>query len=611
MTQSSSILSKLNPIQQQAVTTTEGPVLVLAGAGSGKTRVLTHKVAYLISEKKVAPHNILMVTFTNKAADEMRNRVVNLLGSSEDELPLMGTFHSFCAKLLRIEGEVLGLSKNFVIYDTSDSERAIKMAMDKLGVSTKNYKVGAVLSYISNAKNELLAPNEYKNFARGYFAEAVSRIYVEYQKILKTNNALDFDDLLFKSVDLLKKNLQIQERISKRYKYVLVDEYQDVNHTQYVLTKLLSSYWGNLTVVGDASQAIYGFRGADFRNILNFQNDFPQAQVFNLEENYRSSQNILDAAYAVIAKNTSHPILKLWTKNSEGQKLILAETSNEVAEANFIVKVIKESLYPFSDFAILYRTNAQSRALEEAFLHERVSYRLVGGLRFYERKEIKDILAHLRVIANPKDTVALNRIEKLGKTRLKKFLAATLDIDSTSKPIDLIESVLDKTDYLLLIDDGSDQGATRVENVKELKSVASGFENLDLFLENVALMESGYTPSGRLKSDEGPKVTLMTVHAAKGLEFPVVFLVGMEEGLFPHSRSLMEPDQLEEERRLAYVAITRAKEKLYMTYTRERLYFGARTSSVISRFVIDIPQNLLLPLGGLNLPERPEYLDNY
>jgi len=585
--------------------------LVLAGAGSGKTRVLTHKVAYLISDKKVAPHNILMVTFTNKAADEMRNRVVNLLGSSEEELPLMGTFHSFCAKLLRIEGDVLGLSKNFVIYDTSDSERAIKMAMEKLSISPKNYKVGAVLSYISNAKNELLSPEEYKNYARGYFAEAVAKIYVEYQKILKENNALDFDDLLFKSVELLKQDPAAQERISKRYKYVLVDEYQDVNRTQYVLTKLLSAYWGNLTVVGDASQAIYGFRGADFRNILNFQKDFPKVQAFNLEENYRSSQNILDAAYAVIAKNTSHPILKLWTKNSEGQKLILAETSNEVAEANFIVKVIKESQYPFSDFAILYRTNAQSRALEEAFLHDRVPYRLVGGLRFYERKEIKDILAHLRVIANPKDSVAINRIEKLGKTRLKKFLLAVPDIDPLSKPIDLIETVLDKTDYLLLIDDGTDQGSARVENVKELKSVASGFEAIDAFLENVALMETGYTPSGRLKSDEGPKVTLMTIHAAKGLEFPIVFLVGMEEGLFPHSRSLMEPDQLEEERRLAYVAITRAKEKLYITYTRERLYFGTRSSSVISRFVIDIPEHLLLPLGGLNIPERPEYLDNY
>ena len=622
------ILEKLDEEQQKAVLATEGPVLVLAGAGSGKTRVLTYKTTYLISQN-VKPQNILAVTFTNKAANEMKERITKLLvhsspfdnlrvmlskveasqftdkkvrsvnrqPSTVNNLPFVGTFHSFCAKLLRIEGKFIGIPSGYIIYDDNDSLTLIKKIMKEENISVKNFRPSSILSAISSAKGELISDSDYSQFAHGPFAKTVAEVYSLYQKELKKFNACDFDDLLVKTVELFRLYSNILNKYASRFKYVLVDEYQDVNTVQYVLTKQLSSVWGNLTVVGDAAQAIYSFRGADFRNILNFERDFPKAKVFNLEQNYRSTQIILNSANAVIARNSTHPVLKLWTKNPNGEKITIYNAHNEVDEANFIVEHIISSNLPYSSFAILYRTNAQSRTVEEAFLHANIPYRLYGGVRFYERKEIKDVLAYLRLIENPQDNIAKNRIEKLGKKRFENFsqlLNQQGKRKKRLKPIELIDEILEKTDYLSLIDDGSEQGLMRVENVKELRSVASDYENLSLFLENIALMENKVTPD---KSYENTNtldaVTLMTVHAAKGLEFDVIFVIGMEEGLFPHSRSMLDSAQLEEERRLAYVAMTRAKQKLYLSYASQRLYFGTTSTNLISRFVMDIPQELV------------------
>ncbi|HLA03663.1 MAG TPA: UvrD-helicase domain-containing protein [Patescibacteria group bacterium] len=607
------LLSDLDPAQVEAVKKTEGPVLILAGAGSGKTRVLTYKVAYLISNG-ADPNSILAVTFTNKAANEMKERIIKLLvhssqftirdkksvnrqPSTVNNLPFVGTFHAFCAKLLRIDGKYIGIPSGYLIYDDDDSLSLIKKIMKDNAISTKNFRPSSILSAISSAKGELVDENDYAQFARGFFAETVSKVYGIYQKELKNINACDFDDLLGQTVKLFRSNPPVVQKYSSRYKYVLVDEYQDVNTAQYELTKLLASTWGNLTVVGDASQAIYSFRGADFRNILNFERDFPKAAVFNLEQNYRSTQNVLSAANAIITRNTSHPVLKLWTKNPVGEKLTIYNAQNEIDEANFVVDRIVSSKSPFSSFAVLYRTNAQSRTVEEAFLHANIPYRLYGGVRFYERKEIKDVLAYLRLIFNPKDNVAKNRLVKLGKKRFGKFQEIIKKIEKSKKvykPIELIDKVLEATDYITLIDDGTEQGLMRVENVKELKSVASDFENLGTLLENVALMEGMITPEksyeGKASSDV---VTLMTAHAAKGLEFDTVFVIGLEEGLFPHSRSMLEMAQLEEERRLAYVALTRAQKKIYLTFATQRLYFGITSTNLVSRFVTDIPEELI------------------
>jgi len=607
------LLSDLDPAQVEAVKQTEGPVLILAGAGSGKTRVLTYKVAYLISNG-TDPNSILAVTFTNKAANEMKERIMKLLvhssqftvrdsksvnrqPSTVNFLPLVGTFHAFCAKLLRIDGKYIGIPTGYLIYDDDDSLSLIKRIMKDNAISTKNFRPSSILSAISSAKGELVDENDYAQFARGFFAETVSKVYGIYQAELKNINACDFDDLLSQTVRLLRTNPQVLSKYSGRYKYVLVDEYQDVNTAQYELTKLLASAWGNLTVVGDASQAIYSFRGADFRNILNFERDFPKAAVFNLEQNYRSTQNVLSAANAIITRNTSHPVLKLWTKNPTGEKLTIYNAQNEVDEANFVVDRIVSSKSPFSSFAVLYRTNAQSRTVEEAFLHSNIPYRLYGGVRFYERKEIKDVLAYLRLIFNPKDNVAKNRIVKLGKKRFEKFQEIVQKIEKAKKvyqPIELIDKILEATDYLALIDDGTEQGLMRIENVKELKSVASDFENLGTLLENVALMEGMITPEKSYEGKAGADVvTLMTAHAAKGLEFDTVFVIGLEEGLFPHSRSMLEMAQLEEERRLAYVALTRAQKKIYLTFATQRLYFGITSTNLVSRFVTDIPEELI------------------
>ena len=606
------ILKDLDLAQKEAVLATEWPVLILAGAGSGKTRVLTYKVAYLISQG-VDPHNILAVTFTNKAANEMKERVMKLLVHSSqftekkksinneqttvNQLPFVGTFHAFCAKLLRIDGKYIGIPSGYLIYDDNDSLSLVKKIMKEADISSKNFRPNSILSAISSAKSELLDVASYAQFAHGRFTEVVLQVYRTYQKELTRACACDFDDLLMQTVKLFKANPQICEKYSRRFRYVLVDEYQDVNTAQYVLTKKLASVHGNLTVVGDASQAIYSFRGADFRNILNFERDFPNARVFNLEQNYRSTQTILSAANTVIAHNSSHPILKLWTKNPNGEKISLYNAGSEIDEANFIVERIVSLGLPFSSYAVLYRTNAQSRTVEEAFLHDNIPYRLYGGVRFYARKEVKDVLSYLRLIANPNDKIAKDRIEKLGKKRYGQFqeLLKKLNLKrGLLKPIELIDEVLDATNYLALIDDGSEEGLMRVENVKELRSVATEFENLSTFLENIALMENMVTPEksfdGKSKSNA---VSLMTLHSAKGLEFDNVFIIGMEEGLFPHSRSMLEVYPLEEERRLAYVGMTRAKKKLYLTYATNRLYFGTHSTNLVSRFVVDIPEELL------------------
>jgi DNA helicase-2/ATP-dependent DNA helicase PcrA len=584
------ILANLDSDQQEAVKKTEGPNLILAGAGSGKTRVLTYKVAYLILEKKTPAQNILMVTFTNKAAGEMKGRVWKYLDKGS-QLPFMGTFHSFCARLLRAESEKTAFSKNFSIYDEADQLDLVKEVLSDLQIGGKS-RPQAILAAISAAKGELLGPDDYKKLAYGYFAQIVSEVYPKYQKQLLKNNALDFDDLISETVKLLKRDGEIGQKYQRRFRYILVDEYQDVNTAQYELTKILAGFWGNITVVGDACQAIYGFRGADFRNILNFEKDFKNVTVFNLTQNYRSTQAILDSAFSVISQNESHPILKLWTKNKGGKLLEIFEAENEVEEAGFVLTQIKESYSPLSSFAVLYRTNAQSRVLEEACLQSGIPYVLVGGTRFYQRKEIKDVLSYLRVIVNPKDSVSQKRIEKIGKGRLKKFEKVKEKIRKNQKPQEIIENILKETEYLFLIDDGTEKGKSRVENVKELLSVASNFENLSDFLENVSLVEAE-SEAQKAASEGKEAITLMTVHAAKGLEFETVFLVGMEEGLFPHLRSSFDPADLEEERRLAYVGITRAKEKLYLTYARNRLFLGRRQTSVVSRFVTDIPDHLI------------------
>ena len=593
----SGLLNDLNPNQQKAVVHTDGPVLILAGAGSGKTRVLTYRVAYLIEQHKADPHNILMVTFTNKAASAMKERIRAIVHTKE--LPYAGTFHSLCAKILRIDGKYINVPQNFVIYDDSDQIDAIKDVMKKLDISVKNYNPRAVLATISQAKNELIPALEYPNIARGNFQETVARVYLGYQKLLLENEALDFDDLLMKTVQLFSRNPEVLGKYQEKYHYILVDEYQDTNKAQYVLTKQLSARWRNICVVGDASQSIYRWRGADFRNITNFRSDFPDVAVFNLEQNYRSTQMILNAAYGVISKNTSHPILKLWTDKKGGDHITLYEARNEQDEATFLIHMILQSGKPFSDFAVLYRTNAQSRVLEEAFLHAGVPYTLVGGTRFYERKEIKDVLAYLRILSNPKDTVSYNRIEKLGKGRLAKFLsfADRIAKDNTLialSTLELLDTTIEATGYLELYDANVEEEAYRLENIKELRSVATEFPVLSEFLENVALVEQEYIPKN-VKETPGARqaVTLMTLHAAKGLEFPIVAIVGMEECIFPHSRSLMEKDEIEEERRLCYVGITRAKEKLYLTYANRRLFFGTRTQNMISRFIADIPESAL------------------
>ncbi|MCX6703889.1 MAG: UvrD-helicase domain-containing protein [Candidatus Woesebacteria bacterium] len=581
-----SILSDLNPEQKAAVTYNGGPLLVLAGAGSGKTKVLTHRVAYFIEQGLIKSENALLLTFTNKAANEMKERISGL---TKGNTPMTGTFHSFCAKVLRIDGKYIGIPVNFIIYDEQDQKDAVKQILESFDISVDQYNPASILNGISEAKTQMLTPEEYKDFVRGEWQEVVAKVYPEYEKMLKEIGALDFDDLLIKTVKLFKEVPEVLTRWQKNLTHIFVDEWQDTNKIQYSLTKLLVGKRKNITAVGDASQSIYSWRGADFRNINYLIRDYPDIKVLNLEQNYRSTQNILDAANLVISKNTSHPILKLWTEKSAGAKIKLYAARNGFDEADFVVDEIKRSGV-FSDIAVLYRTNAQSRVLEEAFLHAGIPYMLVGGVRFYDRKEIKDVVSYIKYLVNPKDSVSRKRIEKIGLRRFEK-LKEMASINGLTT-LDILDAVIQKTDYLGLFQKESEENLARLENLKELRSVATEFPNIDDFLENVALVEAG--PRNQTKN----AVTLMTLHAAKGLEFPIVFIVGMEEGLFPHSRSLMDTNQLEEERRLAYVGITRAKEVIYLTYAGSRLYFGERISNPPSRFIMDIPEDLIENLGG-------------
>lgn len=591
------LLKDLNPAQQKVVQQTNGPMIILAGAGSGKTRVLTYKVMYLLNSQKAQPEDILMVTFTNKAAREMQERIDSFLHMGGK--PLITTFHSLCARILRTQGHNAGLSASYVIYDGQDQLDAIKEAMDRLMLSQKDFRPQAVLGTISDAKNQLLSPAEYLTYARGNFQQTVAKIYSMYQSILKNNQAVDFDDLLLITVTLFQKNPEVAAIYQDRFKYILIDEYQDTNRAQYMLTKILAKKWKNICVVGDFSQSIYSWRGADFQNLSRFKDDFPGTKTFSLEQNYRSTQKILDSATAVISKNTSHPILELWTQNPNGENITLYEARNEQDEALYIINFIA-SLKPneLHRTAILYRTNAQSRVIEEALLHHGIPYVLVGGTRFYERKEIKDVLCYLRLLINSKDSVSLKRAEKIGKGRLKRFAEFQANMQDISKvdTVDLLDGIVRATGYLDLYDEHDEDDRQRLENIKELRSVAIQFPRLTEFLENVALVESEYfpdLPQNKDKADRRNAITLMTLHAAKGLEFPIVFMVGMEEGLFPHGRSLMNREELEEERRLAYVGITRAKEKLYLTYARKRLFFGQRTSNMPSRFIMELPEHLV------------------
>ncbi|MFR1903881.1 MAG: DNA helicase PcrA [Veillonella sp.] len=636
-----SLLTGLNKEQQQAVQHTEGPLLILAGAGSGKTKVLTVRIAHLLAQG-VNPYEILAITFTNKAAKEMKSRVEGLVGDVANRIWL-STFHSFCAKFLRFElDNFLGYNSNFTIYDTSDSQAVIKAALKALNLDDKYYPVGAMIGAISDAKNKLLFASDFRKQARDFYQQKVADVYEYYERELRKNNALDFDDLLLVAVKLLQSNEAVLDKYSKRFRYVMIDEYQDTNHAQYLLAKLLASHWKNIAVVGDADQSIYAWRGADIQNILDFEKDYPNCTSIKLEQNYRSTKIILDAANAVIENNEGRPKKNLWTDKTEGAKIQHFTAQSEHEEAAFIGDTIakKHDIHgvPYGDMAILYRTNAQSRVLEEALIKRALPYTMVGGTKFYDRKEIKDVLAYLRVLYNPFDDLSLLRIINVpkrsigvttvaklqdyarangtslfmtltqlhlvdtikGKTKekLEEFgiLIFTLVAEMEDKTVlDILESILDRTGYLAQLEESTDpQDQARAENIGELLSVAKDFQDtnpngtVEDFLEQVALVNDVDS-----FEQEESKVTLMTLHAAKGLEFPIVFLGGLEEGLFPHSRTLLNPEEIEEERRLAYVGITRAEKELYISNATTRTVFGRTSSYLPSRFIDEIPEELV------------------
>lgn len=636
-----SLLTGLNKEQQQAVQHTEGPLLILAGAGSGKTKVLTVRIAHLLAQG-VNPYEILAITFTNKAAKEMKSRVEGLVGDVANRI-WFSTFHSFCAKFLRFEiDSFLGYNSNFTIYDTSDSQAVIKAALKALNLDDKYYPVGAMIAAISDAKNKLLFASDFRKQARDFYQQKVADVYEYYERELRKNNALDFDDLLLVAVKLLQSNAAVLDKYSHRFRYVMIDEYQDTNHAQYLLAKLLASHWKNIAVVGDADQSIYAWRGADIQNILDFEKDYPNCTSIKLEQNYRSTKIILDAANAVIDNNEGRPEKNLWTDKIEGAKIQHFTAQSEHEEAAFIGDTIakKHDIHdvPYGDMAILYRTNAQSRVLEEALIKRALPYTMVGGTKFYDRKEIKDVLAYLRVLYNPFDDLSLLRIINVpkrsigattvaklqdyarekgtslfmtltqlhlidsikGKTKekLEEFgiLIFTLVSEMEDKTVlDILESILDRTGYLAQLEESTDpQDQARAENIGELLSVAKDFQDtnpsgtVEDFLEQVALVNDVDS-----FEQEEAKVTLMTLHAAKGLEFPIVFLCGLEEGLFPHSRTLMNPEEIEEERRLAYVGITRAEKELYISNATTRTVFGRTSSYLPSRFIDEIPEELV------------------
>jgi len=582
----SDIFKQLNPKQQDAVKHTSGPSVILAGAGSGKTRVLVYKVIYLVKEQKVPPGSIVMITFTNKAANEMKQRIRRLLGENQFRMGYVGTFHSFCSQILRRDGGFIGIDANFNIYDDDDQSALLKSILKKK--DGKKFTPSFLQYRISAAKNQLISPQRYSELFADYSAPYVAEIYDAYQKELMKNKALDFDDLIMQVFNLFIKVPEILGKYQERYRYLLVDEFQDTNYAQYALTRVLGGKYRNVSVVGDFSQSIYSWRGADIRNLEKFKDDFPESEVFSLDQNYRSTQNILSFAYGVISKNETHPILQLHTDNTSGEEIVLYEADNEQEEALYIASEIQrlQDGDPYTSFAVLYRTNAQSRVIEEAFLHYSIPYTLVGGTRFYERKEIKDILSYLRLLINPQDEIATERIKKIGKKywdSFKEFYPKYQSAVEGMTTIDILDKLLQETNYLRLYNIDDPEDYNRLENIKELKSVAIKFPKLVEFLEQVALVESEYFDGEKKGNEQG--VRLMTLHQAKGLEFPYVFIVGLEEGLLPHSRSVNDLFELEEERRLFYVGITRAQKKLYITYARRRFIFGRRGETVKSRFI--------------------------
>ena len=634
------ILEGLNDKQYEAVVNTEGPCLVIAGAGSGKTKVLTHKIAYLIGEKDVKPWDIIAITFTNKAANEMKERIAGLVGDSAKDI-WMGTFHSICVRILRRFIDRIGFDTSFIIFDTSDQRTLVKNCLKDLAIDDKMFTDRAVLSEISNAKNDMLEPSSYQAKAMGDFRkEKIAEVYELYQKRLKENNAIDFDDIINYAIKILLENPDILEYYSNKFKYVLVDEYQDTNKAQFTLITLFASKHGNITVVGDNDQGIYSFRGADITNILNFEKDFPGTKIIKLEQNYRCTGNILKAANAVIKNNEVKYKKELWTQNEEGNLPRVYQAENEYDEGTYIVEQIehlkREEYYKYSDFAVLYRMNTQSRAIEDIFRRENIPYKIVGGLKFYERKEIKDIIAYLRLIQNSSDNLSLRRIinepkRGIGKTSLDKieqiaiqeeksmyeviknaesyglnrvylnsreFINAIEELKQEKEKLsisELIKETLKKTGYTkALEDENSIEAENRIENLNEFLTVAIEFEEeeaentLSEFLEGITLSSD----IDNLEEQE-ESVTLMTLHSAKGLEFPVVFLVGMEEGIFPGYKSISEPKELEEERRLCYVGITRAKEYLFLTCSKQRTIFGSTSYNQTSRFLKEIPEELL------------------
>lgn len=655
------ILDKLNQKQIEAVTHFEGPMLVIAGAGSGKTRALTHRIAYLIKEKGISPWNILAVTFTNKAANEMKNRMIKLLASNQEkallegfgdslsiaefentssnDIPTIGTFHSICVRILRKNIHLLDYENSFAIYDTTDQQILVKRIMEDMGLDAKRINPKAVLAHISNAKNQLMGYEEYKSFSHDYFSEKVAEIYPIYQKTLQKNNALDFDDIIMKTVELFKKHPDILNKYQEKFKFISVDEYQDTNKAQYILIQLLAAKYQNICVIGDVDQSIYSWRGATIKNILDFENDYPDVRVVVLEQNYRSTQVILDAANCVISKNAQRKEKNLWTEREGGEKIRHWICDNERHEGEMIAQEISKLLvgseYPvYNDFVVLYRTNAQSRVVEEVFLKYGIPYKIVGGIKFYQRKEVKDIIAYLRLLQNQNDSVSLFRIintptRKIGAKTLEtirnfstqhgisvfdamllaneikglsgtkasaieKFVKLIKDLqakNSETTVSGMIKYVLEETGYKKMIDDGSVEGEARLENIGELISVAHKYDELEpgvslnIFLEEVSLISD-------LDSidDEDNAVTLMTIHSAKGLEFPNVFIAGLEEGIFPHNRSLFDANELEEERRLMYVAMTRAMDNLYLLHARARMLYGESRSNAPSQFLADIDE---------------------
>ncbi|WP_041450079.1 DNA helicase PcrA [Amphibacillus xylanus] len=637
------LLKGLNNRQQEAVRHTDGPLLVMAGAGSGKTRVLTHRIAYLLDEKDVSPRNILAITFTNKAAREMKDRVTNLIGPEADQM-WVSTFHSMCVRILRRDADKIGINRNFTIFDTADQLTVIKNVLKERNIDPKKYQPRSFLAGISSAKNKLQTPDQYQKVAGDYFHKMVADVYQDYQTTLLRNHSMDFDDLIMQTALLFKRAPEVLEYYQRRFQYIHVDEYQDTNYAQYDLVKKLAEKYQNLCVVGDSDQSIYRWRGADIKNILSFEKDYPNATVVFLEQNYRSTESILNAANAVIKNNPDHKEKKLWTDQAGGSKLKYYKAQTERYESLYVAeqieKYIHEQRFNYRDIAILYRTNAQSRVIEETFVKANIPYQMVGGTKFYDRKEIKDILAYLRLISNPDDDVSFVRIVNepkrgIGATTIEKLqnyaTANEISLFTAIKEIDfvglgaratkslaefgemvsnwiqqqefltatdMVEQVLKKSGYEeMLENERTIEAKTRLENINEFKSVTKHFEKnsddqtLLAFLTDLALISDIDSMDDDPFADN--KVTMMTLHAAKGLEFPVVFLVGMEEGIFPHSRSAMDDEEMAEERRLAYVGITRAEKELHLTHAVTRTLYGETKWNNMSRFIREIPEELL------------------